>query len=235
MRVRRRMDMVIFGSGTKFISDHTMDDTTLLGTTELSSCKRISRMETSGPSPYPTNGHHQTDGTNKKKKSTAGHGVEQLDQSIQRMRTNMVAWLGLWCLLFQHQDRSEKQKDRQFGRSRTQQFPVPSSNFCSIFSPLSLRCNFAPLLTLFISPWPLTKKNPILLTLYHFVDSSRAERSLGTLTKLFIHLLKEENGSLDLNSTALKLNVQKRRIYDITCVLEGIDLIEKSKNNVRWK
>ncbi|KAG0073590.1 Transcription factor e2f2 [Podila epicladia] len=66
-------------------------------------------------------------------------------------------------------------------------------------------------------------------------DSSRAERSLGTLTKLFIHLLKEENGSLDLNNTAIKLNVQKRRIYDITCVLEGIDLIEKSKNNVRWK
>ncbi|KAF9215578.1 Transcription factor e2f2 [Podila verticillata] len=66
-------------------------------------------------------------------------------------------------------------------------------------------------------------------------DSSRAERSLGTLTKLFIRLLKEENGSLDLNNTAIKLNVQKRRIYDITCVLEGIDLIEKSKNNVRWK
>jgi hypothetical protein len=30
--------------------------------------------------------------------------------------------------------------------------------------------------------------------------------------------------------------VQKRRIYDITNVLEGIGLIEKkSKNNVRWR
>jgi|TARA_B100001142_G_scaffold242982_1_gene242128 sugar-specific transcriptional regulator TrmB len=30
--------------------------------------------------------------------------------------------------------------------------------------------------------------------------------------------------------------VQKRRIYDITNVLEGIGLIEKkSKNNIRWK
>ncbi|KAG0264147.1 E2F transcription factor 3 [Linnemannia exigua] len=67
-------------------------------------------------------------------------------------------------------------------------------------------------------------------------DSSRSERSLGMLTKQFIHLLKEENGTLDLNMTADKLKVQKRRIYDITNVLEGIDLIEKfKKNNVRWK
>jgi len=30
--------------------------------------------------------------------------------------------------------------------------------------------------------------------------------------------------------------VQKRRIYDITNVLEGIGLIEKkSKNNIQWK
>jgi transcription factor E2F3 len=32
------------------------------------------------------------------------------------------------------------------------------------------------------------------------------------------------------------LQVQKRRIYDITNVLEGVGLIEKkSKNNIRWK
>lgn len=56
------------------------------------------------------------------------------------------------------------------------------------------------------------------------------------LTKQFIHLLKEEQGTLDLNQTANRLGVQKRRIYDITNVLEGIDLIEKfKKNNVRWK
>jgi transcription factor E2F3 len=49
-------------------------------------------------------------------------------------------------------------------------------------------------------------------------------------------LLKAEGGTLDLNNTATNLNVSKRRIYDITNVLEGIDLIEKSKkNNVRWK
>ena len=34
----------------------------------------------------------------------------------------------------------------------------------------------------------------------------------------------------------LSLQVQKRRIYDITNVLEGIGLIEKkSKNNIQWK
>ncbi len=52
-----------------------------------------------------------------------------------------------------------------------------------------------------------------------------------------MNLLKESpEGILDLNFAAKELEVQKRRIYDITNVLEGIGLIEKnSKNNVRWK
>ena len=52
----------------------------------------------------------------------------------------------------------------------------------------------------------------------------------------FIQLMHEsEKGILDLNYAAHVLNVQKRRIYDITNVLEGIKLIEKrSKNNVQW-
>jgi len=38
-----------------------------------------------------------------------------------------------------------------------------------------------------------------------------------------------------LSDTVL-LQVQKRRIYDITNVLEGIGLIEKKlKNNIQWK
>lgn len=42
------------------------------------------------------------------------------------------------------------------------------------------------------------------------------------------------DGVLDLNQAAKALNVQKRRIYDITNVLEGIGLIEKrSKNNIQ--
>ena len=64
----------------------------------------------------------------------------------------------------------------------------------------------------------------------------RKENGLVELTKKFIDLLKEaENQTLDLNGAVKKLDVQKRRIYDITNVLEGIGLICKvSKNNIRW-
>ncbi|CAG8470244.1 15930_t:CDS:2 [Dentiscutata heterogama] len=67
--------------------------------------------------------------------------------------------------------------------------------------------------------------------------SCRYDSSLGLLTKKFVCLLKEaKDGDLDLNTAATALKVQKRRIYDITNVLEGIGLIEKnSKNHVRWK
>eukprot|EP00826_Nyctotherus_ovalis_P011666 TRINITY_DN13037_c0_g2_i1.p1 TRINITY_DN13037_c0_g2~~TRINITY_DN13037_c0_g2_i1.p1 ORF type:complete len:210 (-),score=59.51 TRINITY_DN13037_c0_g2_i1:164-793(-) len=41
---------------------------------------------------------------------------------------------------------------------------------------------------------------------------------------------------MDLNEVVRKLKVQKRRIYDITNVLEGIGYIEKTgKNEIRWK
>lgn len=67
--------------------------------------------------------------------------------------------------------------------------------------------------------------------------SSRYDCSLGLLTKKFVSLVQQApNGILDLNSAAGQLDVQKRRIYDITNVLEGIGLIEKkSKNNIQWK
>ncbi|EEF52708.1 transcription factor E2FC [Ricinus communis] len=65
----------------------------------------------------------------------------------------------------------------------------------------------------------------------------RYDSSLGLLTKKFVKLIQEaKDGTLDLNRTADVLEVQKRRIYDITNVLEGIELIEKtSKNHIRWK
>lgn len=44
-----------------------------------------------------------------------------------------------------------------------------------------------------------------------------------------------EEGILNLNKAADVLQVQKRRIYDITNVLEGINMIGKvSKNTVQW-
>merc|ERR1712109_20279 len=69
-------------------------------------------------------------------------------------------------------------------------------------------------------------------------SSSRFEKSLGLLTTKFVTLLQEaEGGILDLKVAADTLNVkQKRRIYDITNVLEGIGLIEKrNKNCIKWK
>ncbi|KAJ1385790.1 Winged helix-like DNA-binding domain superfamily [Sesbania bispinosa] len=76
------------------------------------------------------------------------------------------------------------------------------------------------------SPSPLTP-----------AGSCRYDSSLGLLTKKFINLVKHaEDGILDLNKAAETLEVQKRRIYDITNVLEGIGLIEKKlKNRIHWK
>ncbi|KAK8683327.1 hypothetical protein V6N13_039391 [Hibiscus sabdariffa] len=69
------------------------------------------------------------------------------------------------------------------------------------------------------------------------VGPSRYDSSLGLLTRKFINLIKQaEDGILDLNKAADTLEVQKRRIYDITNVLEGIGLIEKKiKNRIQWK
>ncbi|KAL8129974.1 hypothetical protein V2J09_019129 [Rumex salicifolius] len=69
------------------------------------------------------------------------------------------------------------------------------------------------------------------------VGPCRYDSSLSILTKKFINLIKHaEDGVLDLNKAADTLEVQKRRIYDITNVLEGIGLIEKKlKNRIQWK
>jgi hypothetical protein len=66
---------------------------------------------------------------------------------------------------------------------------------------------------------------------------SRYDNSLGLLTRRFTALVARSNTQLvDLNEAAELLGVRKRRIYDITNVLEGIGLIEKSsKNTILWK
>ena len=73
----------------------------------------------------------------------------------------------------------------------------------------------------------------------HDLNSSkkgRKENGLVELTKKFIILLVEaQEKCLDLNKAMVVLEVQKRRIYDITNVLAGINLIERyKKNHVRW-
>ncbi|XP_018323436.1 transcription factor E2F2-like [Agrilus planipennis] len=67
--------------------------------------------------------------------------------------------------------------------------------------------------------------------------NTRYDTSLGLLTKRFRQLLEvSSNGVVDLNKASKELGVQKRRIYDITNVLEGIGILEKkSKNNIQWK
>ncbi|NWV36316.1 E2F2 factor, partial [Grantiella picta] len=77
-------------------------------------------------------------------------------------------------------------------------------------------------------PSPRTPKSP--------GEKTRYDTSLGLLTKKFIRLLNESSdGVVDLNRAAEVLEVQKRRIYDITNVLEGIQLIrKKSKNHIQW-
>ncbi|XP_074289541.1 transcription factor E2FA-like isoform X2 [Silene latifolia] len=69
------------------------------------------------------------------------------------------------------------------------------------------------------------------------IGPCRYDSSLGLLTKKFINLIKQaEDGILDLNQAADTLEVQKRRIYDITNVLEGIGFIEKKlKNRIQLK
>ncbi|XP_076136270.1 transcription factor E2F3-like isoform X1 [Alosa pseudoharengus] len=67
-------------------------------------------------------------------------------------------------------------------------------------------------------------------------EKSRYDTSLGLLTKKFLQLLSQSpDGVVDLNWAAETLSVQKRRLYDITNVLEGVHLVKKkSKNNIQW-
>lgn len=66
---------------------------------------------------------------------------------------------------------------------------------------------------------------------------TRYDTSLGLLTKKFVNLLQmSPRGIVDLNYASAHLDVQKRRIYDITNVLEGVGILEKrSKNNIQWR
>ena len=61
-----------------------------------------------------------------------------------------------------------------------------------------------------------------------FDTGSRYDTSLGLLTKKFVDLLEAtDDGIIDLNVASVQLKVQKRRIYDVVNVLEGIGILEK--------
>lgn len=64
----------------------------------------------------------------------------------------------------------------------------------------------------------------------------RCDVSLGRLTKRFMELLSTApNGIVDLNEAARVLGTRKRRVYDVTNVLDGIQLIKKrSTSQIQW-
>lgn len=68
------------------------------------------------------------------------------------------------------------------------------------------------------------------------MNKKNNETTLTHLTKRFVKLLNSNSERvINLNDASLKLSVAKRRIYDITNVLEGIGLLQKtSKNVTKW-
>lgn len=74
------------------------------------------------------------------------------------------------------------------------------------------------------------------LSFHYQLEKARFETSLGFLTRRFAELVnRSPDGILDLNIVAHELNAPKRRVYDVTNVLEGIKLIKKkSKNYIEW-
>ncbi|KAL6122636.1 hypothetical protein NUSPORA_00313 [Nucleospora cyclopteri] len=67
-------------------------------------------------------------------------------------------------------------------------------------------------------------------------SSKRDENSLYTLTRKFIKLMvNSPDQAISITTAAQMLQVAKRRVYDITNVLESIGLITKwNINSVRW-
>ena len=67
-------------------------------------------------------------------------------------------------------------------------------------------------------------------------EDSYQENSLGTLTKNFINYIKKTGRkAININDLVKVLSVKKRRIYDITNVLQGMGYIQKSgKNEILW-
>ena len=80
---------------------------------------------------------------------------------------------------------------------------------------------------------------PIQDEIYHeeeFIEEGRQENSLCQLTKKVLQYIKSKKKlNININDLVKELGVKKRRIYDITNVLQGIGYIEKKgKNEIIW-
>ncbi|XP_041661255.1 transcription factor E2F6 [Cheilinus undulatus] len=64
----------------------------------------------------------------------------------------------------------------------------------------------------------------------------RQDVSLGTLTRGFLDLLEATpDGCVDIGEVVKSLGTRRRRVYDVTNVMDGIRLLEKkSKNKFKW-
>ena len=67
-------------------------------------------------------------------------------------------------------------------------------------------------------------------------EETKIENSLGQLTQNFLQYIKNKGRiNININNLVKDLDVKKRRIYDITNVLQGIGYIEKKgKNEISW-
>ena len=67
-------------------------------------------------------------------------------------------------------------------------------------------------------------------------EVNKQENSLGQLTRNFLKYIKNKGRvNININDLEKDLDVKKRRIYDITNVLQGIGYIEKKgKNEISW-
>ena len=71
---------------------------------------------------------------------------------------------------------------------------------------------------------------------FNYQMKPRQENSLGELTKNFINYIRKSGrNTVNINELVKELKVKKRRIYDITNVLEGIGYVQKhAKNEISW-
>lgn len=61
----------------------------------------------------------------------------------------------------------------------------------------------------------------------------RTDHSLGLHTQRFVELLyRSADGCMNLNDASVALRIKKRRLYDITNVLEGACIIRKISKNI---
>lgn len=65
---------------------------------------------------------------------------------------------------------------------------------------------------------------------------AKNDNTLGALTRKFVSLIQSQPEKvIEISMVSRELGIQKRRIYDITNVLEGIGYIEKiEKNKMKW-